>query len=502
MADFPVQLAQLIAQNRATQQPHQIQQPSVPQLNALSATGVGWGPVGEQFGKGVGDYIKSTYAQAQKNKYLQANDPIEIQKRAKQMFDLYQTLGPEEQKRMDDWFNNTAEGLSELKRFQSAAPGLMTKEPRPEGEILPPGASRDDREMVRFIRVPPSEASQKAQALYSMRGQAPPQAPIMQPPGAPIQPRADLAIQPQAPPQGQAPMDLRNQLLFSKENVERAQVPYYQSGTALHEAQTADTLASTKERPQRLDLARREVVAREIDSRASLLRAKTDAGTAGSIREMNFQHARYFKALADNKGMDPALTLQAKLETQKEIGKLISQYGDHLTKYTLNPNASTQENALLIRDSLNTAALIKSMDPEHPGAPTIFNNAKRGLLTFVADYRKRSKAGSLSDSLNHTFDQNGTLARELVDAWSSKIATPQEALLFAETYKALAENFWEQMLPPEFLSAARAHSKKGGPSLESQVGEFIYAVYENMRTEGVKRVVANQIEKKKLGGGQ
>lgn len=169
MSDYIQTLAQLLAQQQhmGTQQ---VSSPQVSQLGwANGAANQGYGQLGEAFGKGVGDYVNSTYVDAQKKQYAMENDPIEIQKRAAKFYGIYNNMPSAEQDKVDKWLNETPEGLKWLDKLNKHAGYLMTKVPLSEADSkLPPGVAVDDRQIYRPLRTLQSEDAMKSQARAAM----------------------------------------------------------------------------------------------------------------------------------------------------------------------------------------------------------------------------------------------------------------------------------------------------------------------------------------------
>lgn len=166
MSDYVTTLANILAQSKQIgSQP--LQNPGVSQLMHPSGTTTeGYGQIGQAFGKGIGDYAQETYVQAQKNKYMMENDPLEIEKRGTKFYQEYNNLSPAEQDKVDNWLNHDAEGLKWLAKLQKTTPWMITKVPY-EGEI-PKGKSADEVTMYRPMRTIPDEQKMKNMDLARM----------------------------------------------------------------------------------------------------------------------------------------------------------------------------------------------------------------------------------------------------------------------------------------------------------------------------------------------
>jgi hypothetical protein len=431
--DFPVQLAQLIAQNRQTQaQP--IRQPQVQQLNPMQSTSVGWGPVGEAFGKGAGDYINQTYVQAEKNKYMQENDPIEIQKRAEKAFALYSNLSPAEQTKIDKWMNETPEGLKWLQKIQKSASHLLTKEPRPESELLPPGVSKDDREMVRFMRVTPDEKRQKDFALAAMSNapqgaQAAPQPPVVQPQGAFIQPNMGLA--PKQQTMGQIFPGAQggvNPYLFPEATAHIADARYKDALTtelpftrSIHQ-QTAD--ASTSNAAS---------AASEAKSKADMVKDTNAYHRALAAQALT--HAQKVRSeIGKMSPEDKAFLLQAEANKNKNIQTELDKSLIAKTSILQNNNTAFQAGPLLIENDLQAGAAIARIDPKNPLSLSMFDNASRTLTNLVKEHDgKRTWTGKrqpLSPKILNLYE-------DVLGAWDQLAKTPQSLAAFAPRYVAM-----------------------------------------------------------------
>lgn len=161
-------LAQILAANKQANT-QQIGNPQAGQMGFQTGTiDQGYGAVGEAFGKGASDYINQTMVQAQKNKYMQENDPIEIEKRAAKFYDVYNNLPVAEQDKVDKWLNETPDGLKWLDKLNKNAGHLMTKVPLPKDYVAKPGEAPDDITWYRPLRTIKTVDQQRNESTMGM----------------------------------------------------------------------------------------------------------------------------------------------------------------------------------------------------------------------------------------------------------------------------------------------------------------------------------------------
>jgi hypothetical protein len=198
-ADFPVQLAQIIASARQSQQPFNIGQAQPARIGELQNMSGGGGAIGEQFGKGAGDYLQQTLVEAQKKKYMEENDPQIMNERTLKFVEAYQKMTPAERENIKKASHINPQAYSMLVRMSKARPELFDVVKNPE-----PG--KPDEVYPRSFTMP--EAQQKAEALGGM-----------------------------------LPAD-RNKTMFAQENLQGAQAAAVPIQAA---AQTAQAAAATKQ---------------------------------------------------------------------------------------------------------------------------------------------------------------------------------------------------------------------------------------------------------------
>lgn len=341
MADYTQTLAQLLATNKQANAAS-INNPRVDQLGwANGQQNAGYGPVGEAFGKGVGDYVKETYVQAQKNRYMMENDPIEIEKRAEKFYQTYNNLDTAEQDKVDKWLNEDPQGLKWLDKLNKHASWMMTKVPLGEGQILKPGQANDDVQIYRPLRTLDSAEKMKNKALAAM-------------------------------PEAQ-----RNPLLMSAENKDMAQA--------------ANLKSETEMRP-------RIVAADESRAAADSLHAKTAASIAPSQIAQNRAQAGYYNRMPTAR-QDPVgtkLKLQAYVDRNNEIKLTNDALRVTLAQNKVMPTdtAATRANkeAANTRATIEAATKIAAIDPLNGLALGSFRSA------YSSIYGRRDKGEAAKDN--------------------------------------------------------------------------------------------------------
>lgn len=420
MADYTQTLAQLLAQSR--QGNSLVARDAQPTFApyAVGSTNQGYGATGEAFGKGIGEYIKQTYVEAEKQRYLEENDPVRIQAKAEKDFNIYQSMSPSEQDQYDKWLNESPEGLRWLKQMQKAGQHLLTKVPMTTpgqtGQApLPPGVSKDDKEMVRFMRVLPSTERQKA---------------ILQ--------------------QGLSP-EQQQAMAFSKENKEIAE-----GGLAT---------AQKTELPIRTGIMQKEADAAMMKAQADkdMVQVHRDAearhqSMVETDKREKTAHTSYLYAMAErarvnNKTDELALKMDlARLKgVDDKINLLLKDDDNFKTKVITSNIASPQQDELLFNNDRKVASQIRSIDPGNPLVKMRLDNAA-GMLVDKAEEHNRAVAKFKSSMWNRlpmvgapapgSLDPKWSgMASGLMREWKNNVTSYPEAEAMVNAYGKLMKYY-------------------------------------------------------------
>ncbi len=449
MADDYVQtLAQLMAISRNANTPR-VNDPQAGQLTfPQGSTNQGYGTMGEQFGKGIGDYIKDTFVETQKKKYLQENDPIEIQKRAEKSFEIYQRLSPAEQTKMDNWLNNTAEGLRYLKQMQIAAPHLLTKVKKEYGEAgPPPGVTADDTDIVRFIRTTPSESLQKEQALMGM-----------------------------------APTD-RQKMLFAKEDMERSSIP-------VHEAQAKAIPIEAEATKSHAESARINAIVNQNESPSRIFH-NTALGRAALISANNAR----LRASGPNPEMVKWKRDLLKYNTSLELSAE-KDFKDAYTKLSTSPVGSINKNKDLANLAVNRADQLKANIPHSMIAAGMYITGLNSILADAGKSREIKKGKAVVKNMDE-YNRQAAMGQEVLSRWSRSIGSIRELNM----YKQACLDLWSKY-PQYFYPGAKAsdYVSPGGKALSPIQRQMVKDVntYDSMFNTILKEEQARKSEEKSL----
>lgn len=340
MADYIQTLAQLLANNKQANV-SQINNPSVSQLGwANGVQNQGYGPVGEAFGKGVGDYVKDTYVQAKKNEYMQENDPIEIQKRADKFYETYNNLDEKEQDQVDKWLNEDPQGLKWLDKLNKHASYIMTKVPLPEGAILKPGQANDDVQWYRPLRTLDSEAKMKSKALAGM-----------------------------APEQ-------RNANLFAPEALQQAQTAAAPIAAAAHKASAE---ASTRNAA----VNERQVAVQE----------------KALPTDIDYKKALAWRALHPITNQQPIglrVSMELYKQQQAQLGEVSKNYRALVAKVNSSTGAPETKERELNAAGIDYASQVSALDPLNPSGVDTYNS----IATKLANRQNKDRPLARKEDAN------------------------------------------------------------------------------------------------------
>lgn len=420
-------LANIVANARQANQPIAIHSPAqftpftaghskstgTTNLSELSSSNYtanqGWGPVGEAFGKGAGDFINETVLKAAKNKYAMENDPMEIEKRATQLFNVYQQAGPEEQKKIEWMLNNTPEGLKWRDKIKKHAGYLLTPYPDTLEES---GSPHPKAGQFSFTKVQPDEKMQRARALSAM------------------------------------PQQQREGVMFAQE----AQ----QQGAAQHSmAEAAKAKLETQQLPEKLALDRQQM---ELNARRTAAeerqvavmeeRMKIEKAQSPSIIAAHMADAAYKRAHADSllKNGDPEaarVALQNERERQQLLNTAYGKHQDFLKNVMSGNFTPKQKVQYSLASTVKTAGEMKTIDPTNPTAIGMFRNAAQDILNSYRDYRIKYQKDS-----NTTIDpEMAARANDLITSWGNNLGSTSEFDEFLRVRKDLMRSYWRQFYP-------------------------------------------------------
>lgn len=459
--DFPVQLAQLVAQSRMNNMPT-IRQPNPGEMRPSYAGSEGWGPTGQAFGKGIGDYLQSTVVETNKKKYMEENDPQLLRQQATDFAKAYQEMTKEQREMIKKSAHTNPEAYMKLTKFAKAAPELyniVKNDPGVPDYIVP----------IEFV---PSKTRMEAETYAGM------------------------------------PQKERGELLTAG--------PRSQLATAGHQgALQKQTEAQTAEMPRRLSMEEEKLSNERarlgIDERratADELVAASHLAQADMARQMQSVNKRAKEAeiryhdaqarAADRK--DPNLImierekLQFEREQQQYKRSIIQKYEDTdkalMTKTDIDPE---EKLAYRVKAATDTARLLKSTLQEDPTAVMILATAADTLIreSMTANGSVKSIPEHqfiLSKSKTQQLDPlRVSLARSILAAQSMDPRSILEMNQMLDTYERLASTFWAELVPE-----AGGDPKKAAQIIKSNVNR--------LRQEDGKRILLEQQAKSKKGG--
>lgn len=427
MADFPMQLAQLIAQSKQSQFPMGQQQRPM-ELSQIQNVKPGWGPVGAAFGKGVGDYVNDTFLKAEKNKYMVENDPIEIEKRASQFAEVFNNMTPEEQDKVEKMLNSTPQGLKMRDKFKKYAKYLFVDYPEEVEGQAGISSPHPKAGWTRPVQLMKTEAQQKALALQGM------------------------------------PQDKRNENLFAGEAAQQA-------SAGLHRAQTEGY-------PRVLAADERRAAASETQAKAAVEQNRQQAEQHGFERvtkvksqeleekkfdlekqvskaQIDYYKARdtYLRAKAAEAGkMDPAkarIMLAEKAAVDKQVGSILNQFNKIRLDLANNATTADEVNNQLVPSSIEAAMQMKAIDPTHPAAIGVFEQGAEILVSEWHKFNESIKGKNLFfwQKQPEMDPKWGNMAAQLLHNWGTRIGTKEDLDAFLDTYERVGSLYWKQLYP-------------------------------------------------------
>lgn len=442
MDNFTQNMATMLAQARVTNAGRNVQNPMVSQIQGGINIQPGYGSWGDAFGKGMTDYLEKTVIEAEKQKYLEENDPVRMQKKAEQAFSTYQSMPENEQAKYDQWLNNTPEGLRLMAKMQKVAPHLFTKEPLPAGadgkpKELPPGASQEEKQVWRFMRVTPSFEQQKFNAMQTI---------------SPTD-RAKLTLA------GPLAQQAQGEHLTAEAALSRAKVPTEQAHAELLKAQTTAVPLQTQATLMNAEAAKEGAAAHTTQ-------AKTAQMIAPSTIAMHLANAYYHRKMADMKGnMSPeekAFLLQEWRMKGQRIGHILDNYEKENAKLSTNTIAATRKDELRFGNIIQSASQVKQEDPDHPVGRGLYKQGVNILMKKWNDWQDSVKTwnkGGLfgirtgsAPELDPKWISGATM---LLDGWAKNIGSKAELEEYLTAYDDIKRHYWKQLTGAKNVAEAR-----------------------------------------------
>jgi len=372
---------------------------------ASGSSSNGYGPVGEAFGKGVGDYINQTMVQAQKNKYMQENDPIEIEKRAERFYGIYNNMPSQEQDKVDKWLNETPEGLKWLDRLNKHAGHLMTKVPLPKDYVAKPGEAPDDITWYRPLRTIQTKEQQQ-NALT---------------PTLPPDQRENILFADQIAKLKEA--KLREAQAINEPTTGAAQKLGAEAQMLNAQANQSQAAAANEMLPLQKETERAKLAAEKARLEAMKARAAKDPAGVKLIIEQNKARQAALKIAGENFR-----------ETEKSLQKLYS--GDAQTKKNWENKAGYAE-------------AIAAYDPLNPQAINLY----AGTMQDISSKSDQSNAA-----------ENYRMGLNVLNSWEANVNTYKSFKALWEAKNKFLQKYWQYKYPdmsmPNVEKAIRAEMER------------------------------------------
>jgi hypothetical protein len=464
---FPQQLAQLIAQNRPN---FQVQQPQVQSLPSLVQGGAPGqlDPLGAAFGKGIGTALQDTIGATEKQKWLQENDPLEIEKRAVEFVEAYNKLDDTSQAQVLKQAMSDPKGYSKLARFAKSRPELFDK-------VADPIPGQPDKYYPRKFAL--NKADIEARDLARM-------------------PQTDRIADMRAVP-----------------NLQRAQTVESGATAALRGAQTTDI-------PLNRQAENRKVVADEMTAEANQTKAGADmaqVNQAGRMEDVNKRekeaHIKTLEAqarAADRRDPELAkLTIQLereknalRVDKEKDRRSIVGKYME--SRQSIEKSVGDLEMKLpqFVSNATSTARLLKGNDPGDPAGTQLLLSAT-DLLTRAALNPKTGGIAGTADEYSiikpWTYfktpkwvinPQNLGLAKEIL----SSMGSPEDAQSVKdlqdhlEIFRKITGTFWPSL--PDLVPGI------GSPKTPEEAQKLIDGIVKKvMKDESLRLMLRIQQQK-------
>jgi len=362
---FATMLANMYSQARPQFQAQQIQPPRMPNTGTMTE---GYGPIGEAFGKGAGDFIQKAYVdpkiQAKSNEISMQTDPKTQFDQMKMAYDLYSKMPPETREMVKRQPGHQAKLQTWSAMFKGVAPITV-----------------DDTGAYTFAAPVTPIEQQKAGAVESM----------------PQSQREPLLT-------GDLAKDVAQTRLFGAQaGSEGAQGDYYKVKTelapkeseaenALRGAQTeyykqkpeseADKLAAASDRQTKALLAQQDAQEKRLDAQA-----KRDAAQAELKERLATKAADEKEALANAKSQAKEWT-----ESLSAFNSKVKQRQGKVAQGLSDPVSSALEDSTDLETHLNTTAHIERAFPQQV-------NLARGTILRLSEAYTKALADKKPDKV-------------------------------------------------------------------------------------------------------
>lgn len=399
--NMPIQLAQIIAQARPQAMrlggPGQVLPPT-------GTTDQGYGPIGQAFGQGAGDFLKNTLVKQAEDTYNLENNPVELEKRAHLSWKMYQDMAPEERANYMATVQTDPKAMKLFSKFQKAAPYLFQKD--------------ETTGNMRFSQQPYTKDQLVQQELAAM---------------------------------AKAGGGKLAETLFSKERLEGAQAEHARVTAQEEPKRTAVQERQVGASERQAGAAEREVAAREalVPSAIQLHKAQAIAALRRSPEE----------AILGRMQLE---LMKEKRDQVKQLYGSAARLLDDTRKNLAGGKMSKAEAWVQDLGTLVSAGVqIQKVDPRAPESTAVFADAAKRLSmaydSYLGQYKTLSKKGfgvfgrgigglyGWAPSPEIDPVQNGRLAFSVMDAWQP--TSSREWDVYISALQELGGRYGDKMFP-------------------------------------------------------